>query len=549
MKKSFFLIYIFFLCGLSSSLVQAQQTDIYFLIKKNFSIFSKTYENVALDYVDEIDPEKLMRIGLDAMLETLDPYTVIYNEAQNEQAEILSRGNYAGIGIEAGYRDGKVVIIAPTEGGPAERSGLRAGDEIIEIDGISTIGLKPEEIQTLTIGEVGSKVDISIKRFGVEKELDFELTRQRIEVKNVSHQTLIGSNKQIGYIKLSQFGSRSADEIRTSIIELKEQAELKGLVLDLRDNPGGILQEAVSIIDKFVEPGLMVVENRGRIAEYNQTFSTTEPIFFDAPVVVLVNGGSASASEVVSGALQDLDRAVILGEQSFGKGLVQIVKPLPYNTSMKVTIARYYIPSGRSIQSVDYTHEGRNSGVVKREASSNVFKTKNGRTVNEGRGIEPDVVVEVAEPNLIEISLLQKGAIFDFSTEYFANNSNTGFDDIPEGIFNEFKLYLDKIDFEFANETEDYLEVIRNDLAEVEGAERKIQELQEFIDLQQEQELNNSKEFIEKMIWLELKSRTGGQTARTNASLSKDIQLNAAVDLINNPQQIDSLLMLSSCSC
>lgn len=542
MKKSFFLIYIFFLCGLSSSLVQAQQTDIYFLIKKNFSIFSKTYENVALDYVDEIDPEKLMRIGLDAMLETLDPYTVIYNEAQNEQAEILSRGNYAGIGIEAGYRDGKVVIIAPTEGGPAERSGLRAGDEIIEIDGISTIGLKPEEIQTLTIGEVGSKVDISIKRFGVEKELDFELTRQRIEVKNVSHQTLIGSNKQIGYIKLSQFGSRSADEIRTSIIELKEQAELNGLVLDLRDNPGGILQEAVSIIDKFVEPGLMVVENRGRIAEYNQTFSTTEPIFFDAPVVVLVNGGSASASEVVSGALQDLDRAVILGEQSFGKGLVQIVKPLPYNTSMKVTIARYYIPSGRSIQSVDYTHEGRNSGVVKREASSNVFKTKNGRTVNEGRGIEPDVVVEVEEPNLIEISLLQKGAIFDFSTEYFANNSNTGFDDIPEGIFNEFKLYLDKIDFEFANETEDYLEVIRNDLAEVEGAEHKIQELQEFIDLQQEQELNNSKEFIEKMIWLELKSRTGGQTARTNASLSKDIQLNAALDLINNPQQIDSLL-------
>ena len=542
MKKSFFLIYIFFLSGLSSSLVQAQQTDIYFLIKKNFSIFSKTYENVALDYVDEIDPEKLMRIGLDAMLETLDPYTVIYNEAQNEQAEILSRGNYAGIGIEAGYRDGKVVIIAPTEGGPAERSGLRAGDEIIEIDGISTIGLKPEEIQTLTIGEVGSKVDISIKRFGVEKELDFELTRQRIEVKNVSHQTLIGSNKQIGYIKLSQFGSRSADEIRTSIIELKEQAELKGLVLDLRDNPGGILQEAVSIIDKFVEPGLMVVENRGRIAEYNQTFSTTEPIFFDAPVIVLVNGGSASASEVVSGALQDLDRAVIVGEQSFGKGLVQIVKPLPYNTSMKVTIASYYIPIGRSIQPVDYTHEARNSGVVKREASSNVFKTKNGRTVNEGRGIEPDVVVEVAEPNLIEISLLQKGAIFDFSTEYFANNSNTGFDDIPEGIFNEFKLYLDKIDFEFANETEDYLEVIRNDLAEVEGAERKIQELQEFIDLQQEQELNNSKEFIEKMIWLELKSRTGGQTARTNASLSKDIQLNAAVDLINNPQQIDSLL-------
>ncbi|HCI69701.1 MAG TPA: hypothetical protein DHV30_03505, partial [Balneola sp.] len=334
MKKLYsFGFFLLFFISVSGN-TEAQQNDIYFLIKKNFSIFSKTYENVALDYVDQVDPEKLMRVGLDAMLETLDPYTVIYNESQNEQAEILSRGNYAGIGIEAGYREGKVVIIAPTENGPAERSGLKAGDEIIAIDDISTENLQPEEVQSLTIGEVGSKVKITIQRFGVNQELDFELTRESIEVKNVSHTTLIGSSKEIGYIKLSQFGLRSADEIRSSIIELRNQATLKGLVLDLRDNPGGILQEAVSIIDKFVEPGLMVVENRGRIAEYNQTFSTNEPIFFNEPVVVLVNGGSASASEVVSGALQDLDRAVILGEQSFGKGLVQIVKPLPYNTSM-----------------------------------------------------------------------------------------------------------------------------------------------------------------------------------------------------------------------
>ncbi len=430
---------------ISANTANAQQTDIYFLIKKNFSIFSKTYENVALDYVDQVDPEKLMRIGLDAMLETLDPYTVIYNESQNEQAEILSRGNYAGIGIEAGYRDDKVVIIAPTEGGPAERSGLRAGDEIIAIDGISTENLQPEEVQTLTVGEVGSKVTISIQRFGVSQTLDFELTRQRIEVKNVSHTTLIGDSKDIGYIKLSQFGLRSADEVRSSLIELRNETTLKGLVLDLRDNPGGILQEAVSIIDKFVEPGLMVVENRGRIAEYNQTFSTKEPIFFNKPVVVLVNGGSASASEVVSGALQDLDRAVIVGEQSFGKGLVQIVKPLPYNTSLKVTIARYYIPSGRSIQSIDYTHEGRNSGVVKRETSSTVYKTKNGRIVNEGRGIEPDVVVKIDEPSLVEISLLQKGAVFDFTTEYYAENTDADFENIPEGIFEEFKIFLDEI--------------------------------------------------------------------------------------------------------
>ena len=542
MKKLYsFGFFLLFFISVSGN-TEAQQNDIYFLIKKNFSIFSKTYENVALDYVDEIDPEKLMRIGLDAMLETLDPYTVIYNESQNEQAEILSRGNYAGIGIEAGYREGKVVIIAPTENGPAERSGLKAGDEIIAIDDISTENLQPEEVQSLTIGEVGSKVKITIQRFGVNQELDFELTRESIEVKNVSHTTLIGSSKEIGYIKLSQFGLRSADEIRSSIIELRNQATLKGLVLDLRDNPGGILQEAVSIIDKFVEPGLMVVENRGRIAEYNQTFSTNEPIFFNEPVVVLVNGGSASASEVVSGALQDLDRAVILGEQSFGKGLVQIVKPLPYNTSMKVTIARYYIPSGRSIQSIDYTHEGRNSGVVKRETSSTIFKTKNGRIVNEGRGIEPDVVIEIEEPGLIEIALLQKGAIFDFTTEYYSRNQNSDFAEIPEGIFETFKEYLTQTGFSFANETEDYLNVIENDLAGVDGAESRINDLRKLVALQKEKELDGSKSFIEKMIWLELRARSGGQTARTNASLSKDVQLNAAIDLINNPDEIDSLL-------
>jgi len=541
MKKIPFLIGLGVLI-LSSFSARAQQNDIYFLLKKNFSIFSESYQNVALDYVDEIDPEILMRTGLKAMFETLDPYTVIYNESQNEQAEILSRGNYAGIGIEAGYRQGEVVIVAPTEGGPADRSGLKAGDVIVAVDGISTENLQPEEVQTLTVGEVGSEVTISIKRYGVEKALDFELTRERIEVTNVSHSALIGDNKNTGYIKLSQFGSRSADEIRTTLIELQGKSELNGLVLDLRDNPGGILQEAVAIIDKFVEPGLMVVENRGRIAEYNQTFSTEEPVFFDKPVVVLVNGGSASASEVVSGALQDLDRAVILGEQSFGKGLVQIVKPLPYNTSMKITIARYYIPSGRSIQSIDYTHEDRNSGVVRREESSKVFKTKNGRTVNEGRGIEPDLVVEIDQPSLLEISLLQKGVLFDFATQYYSKNENNEFSEPPSDIFDNFVQYIKEIEFDFSNETEDYLDVIENDLQGVEGAMSKINDLRALVEAQKDIELRKSKEFIEKTIWLELIARKGGQSAKTNASLGKDIQLNAAIELINNPEQTKSLL-------
>ncbi len=522
--------------------IQAQQNDIYFLIKKNFSIFSKTYENVALEYVDEVDPEQLMRIGLDAMMETLDPYTVIYDESQNEQAEILQRGNYAGIGIEAGYRDGKVVIVAPTEGGPAEKSGIRAGDEIIAIDGISTEGLQPEEVQSLTLGEAGTEVVIAIQRFGVNQTLEFELTRERIEVKNVSHVTHLGTQEDIGYIKLSQFGLRSAEEIRNSMIQLQEDKELNGLILDLRDNPGGILQEAVGIIDKFVDPGLMVVENRGRLREHNQTFTTREPIAFQKPVVVLVNGGSASASEVVSGALQDLDRAVIVGEQSFGKGLVQIVKQLPYNTSMKITIARYYIPSGRSIQSVQYTHEGRGTSVITSEETSGVFKTKNGRIVQEGRGIEPDVVVEIEKPTLLEIALLRKGVLFDFATEYYAQNENMSFDSIPDGLFNDFKNYLEQSEFEFDSETEEYLDVIENDLKSVDGITEKVDELRELVEQNEKQELENSREFIEKTLWLELVSRKKGSTSESNASLTRDQQVQAAIDLINNPDRIESIL-------
>lgn len=527
--------------GITGS-VFAQQTDLYFLIKKNFSIFSETYENVALDYVDEVDPEKLMRVGLNAMLETLDPYTVIFNESQNEQAEIMSRGNYAGIGIEAGYRDGKVVIVAPTEGGPADRSGIRAGDEIIAIDGISTQGLQPEEIQTLTVGEIGSQVIISIQRFGVDQLLDFELTRERIDVTNVLFKTHLGPEKSIGYVKLSQFGINSANEVREAMLALGKEKELSGLILDLRDNPGGILQEAVSIIDKFVEPGIMAVENRGRIADYNQTFTTSEPVFFDKPVVILVNGGSASASEVVAGALQDLDRAVIIGEQSFGKGLVQIVKKMPYNTSMKITIARYYIPSGRSIQSIQYTHEGRNSGIVKAENSSNVFKTKNGRTVNEGRGIEPDVVLKKDEPSLLEISLLQKGVLFDFVTEYYSKNPNESYESIPDGIFDEFIRYLGKIDFNFNSATDDYLEVIKKDLSGVDGVDAKIQDLKLLVAKKKEIELNASRDFIQEFLWLELIARKNGETAKTNASMLKDEQLAKAIELIVNPKEIETLL-------
>ncbi len=519
-----------------------RQDDIYFLIKKNFSIFSKAYENVALDYVDEVDPEKLMRIGIDAMLETLDPYTVVYSESQMEQAEILSKGHYAGVGLEIGYRDDKIVIIAPTDGSPAQRMGLKSGDEIVAINGISTANLQPEEVQNLTVGEIGSKIEITIKRYGVDNNIDFELTRERIEVNNVSYSGYLGDNNETAYIKLAQFGENSAEEVRVALKELTSQKEVNGLIFDLRDNPGGILQEAVAIIDKFIEPGLTVVENRGRKHEYNEIFETKEPVMFNKPVIILMNGGSASASEVVAGALQDLDRAVVMGERSFGKGLVQIVKQLPYNTSLKVTIARYYTPSGRSIQSIDYTHEGRNSGVIKRNSSNKNFKTRNGRVVYEGRGIEPDMPIKPATLNMLQIALLQQGMYFDFATQYYSNHQKEDFIELPKNIFEEFVDFLELKGFEYENNYEKELKVLKHEMEQIQGVSKKLAELEDLIKRNKKEHFEAERKTIEENLYLEILSRFVNRKEKTKAELKLDNQIKEALNLLKTPNEIEALL-------
>jgi carboxyl-terminal processing protease len=522
--------------------VAFQPTDIYFLIKKNFTIFSETYENVALEYVDQVDPEVLMRNGLNAMLETLDPYTVYYNEAQNEQAEILSRSNYAGIGIDAGYRDGQVVVVAPMEGGPADLIGIRAGDIILEIDGVSTAGLQPEEVQNLTLGEIGSFVTLVIQRFGFDAPLEFEIERKSIEVKNVTFTDRIGENEEFGFVRLAQFGMNAADEIRTSVSELQNDGDLDGLILDLRDNPGGILGEAVSIIDKFIEPGISVVETRGRIAEYNQSYETQEPIFFDKPIVILMNGGSASASEVVAGALQDLDRAVVLGERSFGKGLVQIVKPMPYNTSLKITISRYYTPSGRSIQSVAYTHNAQNATINREDIANRVFRTRNGRPVNEGRGIEPDIEMLTPTPTLMEVALFQQGSIFDFATQYESENEDFEFDELPDEVYETFMDFLRSSGFDLNLESEQLLNQLEANLDNIDTAGPHIDALRGSIEEEKQLRYQENESMIREILFLELVSRYKGQSARTKASFNFDPQFDRAIELLSESAEIDSIL-------
>jgi carboxyl-terminal processing protease len=519
-----------------------QPTDIYFLIKKNFTIFSETYENIALEYVDQVDPSIVMKNGLNAMLETLDPYTVYYDEAQNEEAEIFSRGNYAGIGIDAGYKDDQVVVIAPVEGGPADLIGIRAGDIILEIDGVPTEGLQPEEVQNLTMGEIGSNVSLKIIRYGIETPIKFEIIRETIEIKNVTYSGHLGANSEFGIIRLSQFGMNAGDEIRSAISELQFEQELEGLILDLRDNPGGILGEAVSIIDKFIEPGISVVETRGRIAEYNQSYETQEPIFFEKPVIILMNEGSASASEVVAGALQDLDRAVILGERSFGKGLVQIVKPMPYNTSLKITISRYYTPSGRSIQSVAYTHTADNATINREDLANRIFRTRNGRPVKEGRGIEPDIEILSSVPSIIEMALLQQNSIFDFATQFESTNPDFNHNDLPDNIYQAFIEFLKNSDFDLELESEFLLDEIAEKLGDIESASLHIAALRKSIEEEKNVIFNTHKAIIEKMLYLELIYRYKGETERNKAAFQFDHQLNQALSVLSESSRVEEIL-------
>lgn len=523
----------------------ARNSDVYFLIKKNFTIFSEVFREVSLNYVDEVDPEKLMRKGLNAMLESLDPYTVFIDEAQNQEIEIITRGNYGGVGLDVGVRGDKIVVIAPMQGYSAYRKGIRSGDIIKAVNDISVTDLSPEEVQNMTIGEPGSSVDITIERYGVDQDITFSLERERIEVKNIAYKGLIGPNKDIGYVNLSRFSQNAAEEIRKAIEEFGTD-RLSGLVLDLRNNPGGLLEEAVRTVDKFVEPGLMVVETRGRISEHNSTFSTEEPPLLEStPLVVLQNEGSASASEIVAGALQDLDRAVIIGGQSFGKGLVQIVQPLSYNTALKITTSRYYIPSGRSIQSITYTHDEQNTAIVRPDSLRKAFKTRNGRTVYDGEGISPDITIREAAPSLLKTALLKDSHFFFFANRVASEREVFDADSISDQLFADFRTYLRDIDFEYQTESERHLDSMKQRFESQEiplDVADHMQAIEQAIEEQKENEFALQSQSLKQTLYLELASRFRGLEGKTKASLNWDPAIEEALKVINNQNRYRAIL-------
>ncbi len=523
----------------------ARNSDVYFLIKKNFTIFSEVYREVSLNYVDEVDPEKLMRKGLNSMLESLDPYTVFIDESQNQEIEIITRGSYGGVGLDVGVRGGKIVVIAPMQGYPAYRKGIRSGDIIKMINGISVEDLTPEEVQNLTVGEPGSSLEITIERYGGDQDLTFNLERERIDVKNIAYKGLIGPNNDIGYINLSRFSQNTAEEIRKAIEEFGTD-RLNGLILDLRNNPGGLLEEAVRTVDKFVEPGLMVVETRGRLSQHNSTFSTEEPpMLGSVPLVILQNEGSASSSEIVAGALQDLDRAVIVGSQSFGKGLVQIVQPLSYNTALKITTSRYYIPSGRSIQSITYTHDEKNSAIVRPDSLRKAFKTRNGRTVYDGEGISPDIAIPTPAPSLLETALLKDSHFFFFANRVASQKENFEADSISDEMFADFQQYLEANNFDYETESERNLARIKKKFEHENpslNVTDHVKALEAAIEQQKEEDFKSQSTSLRQTLFLELISRFKGQEGKTEVSLRWDPAVEEALNVIENKNRYSAIL-------
>jgi carboxyl-terminal processing protease len=518
--------------------------DIYFLIKKNFTIFSEVYREVSLHYVDEVEPEKLMRKGINAMLESLDPYTVLVDEGQQQNMEIITRGSYGGIGLDVGYRDGKIVVIAPMEGYSAHRKGMRSGDVITKVDGVPVGDMAPEEVQNLTTGEPGTSVTVTVERYGIDHPISFELERQRIDVKNVAYAGMVGEQSNVGYILLNRFSKNAGDEIRQVLQNLREDHQLSGLIVDLRNNPGGLLGEAVSTVDKFLPQNQMVVETRGRLNEHNNVFKTEEtPMAPDLPMVVLQNGGSASASEIVAGALQDLDRAVIMGEQSFGKGLVQVVRPLSYNTALKLTISKYYIPSGRSIQS------NMTSGDTVSAADSlqRAFKTRNGRTVYDGNGIAPDVNVSDPGPSLLQTALQQQNMFFDFANQYAATNDSLTMDMGADPLYNQFTSFVEQQQFEYQTPSERYLTKIDSSLsASGVNPDTHINALQQRINEDKKQAFAEERSEIEKMLYLELLARYKGQQGQTAGSLPFDPVVQEAISVLRNSERYNDILAISN---
>ncbi|WP_460220386.1 S41 family peptidase [Psychroserpens sp. MEBiC05023] len=424
----------------------------FFEIAKQIEIFTTLFKELNMNYVDETNPGDLMDTAIKSMLEDLDPYTNYYNEQDVEAARINNAGDYTGIGANVLTLKDRLVIVEPYKGYAADKAGLKAGDEIIKVDNVVVADFK-DDAGNLLQGGAGTSVNVTYVRQG--KTQSATIQREAVDIHAVPHYSMINDN--IGYIVLRKFNAKTSSETIAALRDLKNKGAEK-LILDLRGNPGGLLREAVNVTNIFVPKNQLVVTTKSKVKKYNKTYYTSkEPIDTEIPLVVLIDGSSASASEIVSGALQDLDRAVVIGARSFGKGLVQRPKKLTYGTQMKITISRYYTPSGRCIQALDYWNRDENGKATRvKQENYNAFKTKKGRTVYDGGGVQPDLELDETKLSTITKTIVNDNLIFKYATEYYYKNSVTDLENfkLTDSDFNDFKRFLNANNFSFETKTE-----------------------------------------------------------------------------------------------
>ncbi|WP_224997486.1 S41 family peptidase [Cesiribacter sp. SM1] len=519
----------------------------YFAIVKNLDIFATLFKEVNTYYVDEVNPNELMKVGIDAMLASLDPYTNYIPEDQIEDFRTMTTGEYGGIGASVGVRNGLNTVLMPYEGYPAHKQGLRIGDVILKIDNIDVTGKDTDEISRLLKGQANTKVDLTIKRFGAKEPMQVTLVREHITVNNVPYFGMVG--KDVGYIKLSDFTTGAAREVRQAVESLKKEGATK-LVLDLRDNPGGLLIEAVNIANLFIPKGAEVVSTKGKMRESNQTYhALDQPLDLTTPMAVLVSSRSASAAEIVAGVLQDYDRAVVVGNKTFGKGLVQTTRPLSYNSQLKVTTAKYYIPSGRCIQAIDYSHRNLDGSADKVPDSLRIkFLTKNGRPVYDGNGIEPDLKVSPESLAPISVALLSNGLIFDYATEYHGRTEkipSAAQFTITDGDYEKFVKWLSTKKYDYTTkveETIEELEAVAKDEKSYNSIKPKLDALRQQFAHDKTKDLQEFKDEIKELLKREIVSRYYLFNGALQASFNTDQDMLKAQEVLQTPQQYGKLL-------
>lgn len=523
--------------------------DNYFALSKNLDIFSTLFKELNTYYVDDTEPGQLMKTAIDEMLLSLDPYTNYIPESKIEDFKFMTTGQYGGIGSLIHQKDGQTYVSEPYEGFPAYNAGLKAGDEILEIDGKSIEGKSTEEISNILKGQAGTTLKVKIKRPGEEKPLMKSLKRENIKIDDVPYYGML--NEKVGYIKLSSFTQTASENFIKAFQDLKENQGMKKLVFDLRGNGGGLLIQAVEIVNTIIPKGKVVVETRGKRKEWDATYKTTKaPLDTEIPVVILVDERSASASEIVAGTLQDYDRAVVVGKQTFGKGLVQQTVPLSYNAQLKVTVAKYYIPSGRCIQKIDYSNRNE-SGIAQQVPDSMIhsFKTLvNQREVFDGKGIKPDVKTEDQKLSPLSSTLMRQYLIFDYATQYQLEHDSIDSPaefDFNDSQYESFKTFLENKEYDYETQSEKLLDKLQK-VAEKERyfdrAKTEYAALEAKLSGDKDADLEKFQEEVSEILENEIVSRYYYQKGRIEQSLSKDPDIQEALEVLNEPKIYNEIL-------